>query len=55
MATRYDIAETPTSFENYRSTVLLTMRSEDFRIMTDEWMAEAEISYNEDVIKGFTP
>lgn len=55
VATRYDIAETPTTFANYSSTVLLSLRSEDFRAMTDEWVAAEKIDINDKLLEQFTP
>ena len=55
VAVRYDIVENQNSYESYRATVLLTLRSEDYRAMSDEWIAAKNIRYNEDVIKQYTP
>ena len=55
VATRYDIAEDPVQLESYRSNILLTLRSEDFRVMTEEWMEEMDVTLNEKVLKEYSP
>jgi len=55
VAVRYDIAEDAFNFESYRSTILLTMRSEDYRAMTDEWIAATDITYNQKAMDAHTP
>ncbi len=55
VALREDIVEDEYIFDSYRSTVLLTMRSEDYRVMSDEWIAAADITFNDSAMKGYTP
>lgn len=55
VATRYDIAEDQVQLESYRSTILLTLRSEDFRVMTEEWMQEVDVTFNDAVIEKYSP
>lgn len=47
VAVRYDIGESANVFESYRSAMLLTMRSEDYRVMSEEWIAAADITLNQ--------
>ena len=47
VAVRYDIGESANVFESYRSAMLLTMRSEDYRVMSEEWVAAADITLNQ--------
>ena len=53
VAVRYDIGESANVFESYRSAMLLTMRSEDYRVMSDEWIAAADITLNEAVMEQY--
>ncbi|MBR5559619.1 MAG: hypothetical protein IKU72_05180 [Oscillospiraceae bacterium] len=55
VAARYDIAEDAYNFESYRSTILLTMRSEDYRIMSDEWIAATNVSFNQKAMDAHSP
>jgi|GEM_PF-6679709 len=54
VAIRMDIGADEQSFNNYRSTVLLKMRSEDYRKMVDEWIKVTQIAYNEPAFKKYT-
>lgn len=53
VAVRYDIGESVNVFESYRSTMLLAMCSEDYRVMSDEWIAAADITINDAVLKNY--
>ncbi|MBP0963345.1 MAG: hypothetical protein J6Q99_03520 [Oscillospiraceae bacterium] len=53
VAVRYDIGSSYTVFESYRSTMLLAMCSEDYRAMSDEWIAAADIVINDAALKNY--
>jgi len=55
VAARYNIVEEEYYYDSYRSTILLTMKSEDFRVMTDEWMKDVSVTINEAAIEKYTP
>jgi len=54
VAVRYNIVENTATYENYRPTVLLNMRSSDYKDMVDEWLKDMDITFNETVLSKLT-
>lgn len=55
VAVRYDIGQDQMHYDNYSSTILLTMCSEDFRVMTDQWMKDADVVFDQAALKKYSP